>query len=106
MNIEISEALWTDADHPTTLDEIAERSGLPQAFLLQLVDYELLTPHDATAMTFAMNGLETAQTASRLHQDFELDAAGLALVMRLLNQIRDLQDELRSLQARLPQSLL
>jgi hypothetical protein len=53
-----------------------------------------------------MTGLETAQTACRLHRDFELDAAGLALVMRLLDRIRDLQAELHTVQARLPRPLL
>jgi hypothetical protein len=106
MKIEISEALWADAGRAITLDELAERSGLPQEFLLQLVDYEVLSLHDAAAMTFTMTGLATARTACRLNRDFELDAAGLALVMRLLDQIRDLQTELRTLQARLPRSLL
>lgn len=106
MKIEISEALWADSGRAITLDEFAERAGLPRELLLQLVDYEVLSPHDAAAMTFAMTGLETAQTACRLHRDFELDAAGLALVIRLLDRIRDLQAELHTLQARLPRPLL
>jgi hypothetical protein len=106
MNIEISEALWPDAGRPFTLDEFAERSGLPQEFLLQLVDYEVLSPQDATAMTFAMTSLDAARTACRLHRDFELDAAGLALVMRLLDHIHDLEAEVRALAARQSHHLL
>ena len=96
---QLSEALWPEAG-AITLDEFAERSGLAQDFLLQLVDYEVLLPQDAAAMTFAMSSLAAARTACRLHRDFELDAAALALVMRLLDHIRDLEATLRALEAR------
>ena len=105
MKIEISEALWPDAGHSFTLDEIAERSGLPQEFLLQLVEYEVLSPRDTATMTFAMTSLEAARTACRLHRDLELDAAALALVMRLLDHIRDLETEVRAHEARQSQLL-
>lgn len=106
INIELAEALWPDVGRAITLDEFAERSGLPQEFLLQLVEYDVLSPQDATAMTFAMTSLDAAKTACRLHRDFELDAAALALVMRLLDHIRDLEADVRALAARQSQHLL
>jgi hypothetical protein len=100
MNIETFEALWPDADCALAFDEFAERAGLAQDLLRQLVEYDVLLPLDATAMTFARSSLGAAQTACRLHRDFELDAAALALVMRLLDRIRHLESAMGALEAR------
>lgn len=105
MNIEISAALWPETERAIALGEFAERSGLTHEFLLQLVDYEVLTPLDSAAPTFAPSCLAAAQTACRLHRDFELDAPALALVMRLLDRIRDLESAMRALEARQSQHL-
>jgi len=42
----------------------------------------------------------------RPHHDLELDAEALALVLQLLSRVRELEGEIHSLQARLPQHLL
>ena len=105
MRIEITEALWLDARHEFSLAEIAERSGLPQEVLRQLLELEALSPANVAAATFDAGCLDLARTAGRLHNDFELDAGALALVMRLLEHVRDLEAQMRALQARLPQHL-
>ena len=46
------------------------------------------------------------KSARRLHHDLELDADALALVLQILSRVRELEGELHSLQARLPQHLL
>lgn len=105
MRIEITEALWLDNHGEITLAELAEHSGLPQELLHQLVELEALPPRDATAATFGSDCLNLARTARRLHEDFDLDAGALALVMQLLARVHALEAELRALQARLPQQL-
>lgn len=105
MRIEISEALWLDAGREITLAEMAEQSGLPQELLRQLADLDVLPLHNAAAMTFAAASLDAARTACRLHRDFELDAGALALVMRLIERVRDLEADMRALQARQSQHL-
>jgi chaperone modulatory protein CbpM len=104
--IEISEALWLDNHREFTLAELAEHSGLPQDLLRQLIELEALPRHDATAATFGADCLDLARTSRRLHEDFDLDAGALALVMQLLARVHALEAELRALQARLPQQLL
>jgi hypothetical protein len=106
IKIEISEALWFDAGHALTLAEVADLSGLPQEMLRQLADLDALPLRSAAGPTFSADGLELARTAGRLHQDLELDAGALALVLRLLERMRGLEAELQRLQARLPQHLL
>lgn len=105
MTLEISEALWLDAQQTYTLDEVSAQSGLPGDLLLQLVDFEILPVHDAVTMTFTLMGLDVARTACRLYRDLELDAAALSLVMRLLARISDLETENRALQNHTPQFL-
>lgn len=43
-----------------------------------------------------------ARSASRLRKDFDLDAQGLALAVALLERVRDLEEQLRDLRARIP----
>jgi chaperone modulatory protein CbpM len=106
MRIEISEALWLDAGHELTLTEVAELSGLSPELLHQLVELDALSPHNDAGTTFGADCLGLARTARRLHDDFELDAGALALVMRLIERVHALEGEMRALQARLPRHLL
>lgn len=104
MKIELTEALWLDEREEFSLPELAELSGLSVAELEQLIEYEAFVPSEPRAAmpTFKAGCLVTARTACRLRDDFELDAAGLALVLTLLERIRDLQSRLDHLQCRLP----
>lgn len=103
MKIEITEALWLDTHHEFTLVELAGLSGLPPDMLQQLVELDALPPRNAAAATFGADCLDMARTAGRLHNDFELDAGALALVIRLLERVRRLEAEMLALEARLPQ---
>ena len=73
MRIEIAEAVLLDAHHELSLQELA-----------------------------ALSGLALARTACRLRRDFDLDAGGLALALRLLERIRGLEAQLEALRARMP----
>lgn len=104
MRIERTEAVWLDERKEFSLPELAELSGLSITELEQLVDYEALAPSDpgAASLTFKARCLVTARAASRLRDDFELDPAGLALVLTLLERIRDLEARVNGLQCRMP----
>jgi len=113
MIIEITEALWLDEHHEFSLTELVELSGLSAAELRHLVDCEALLPVAAveptngvstTAVRFNPQCLALARTAARLRNDFELDANGLTLTLRLLNRIRELEAELHELRAQSPRS--
>lgn len=104
MKIELTEAVWLDERQEFSLAELAELSGLSEAELQQLMEYEALTPADphAAIPTFKAQCLVTARVACRLRDDFDLDAGGLALVLTLLDRIRDLEAQLQSVQCQLP----
>ena len=104
MKFELTEAVWLDERQEFSLTELAELSGMSAAELRQLMEYEVLMPADphAASLTFKAQCLVTARAASRLRDDFELDAPGLALVLTLLDRIRGLEARLNDLQCQLP----
>lgn len=106
MRVEITEAVWLDEHQEFSLTELANLSGLSEAELLQLIDYEALPPVHAAAAAaearFSAECLAIARTACRLRNDFDLDAGGLALAIKLLERIRSLEARLRALDAQLP----
>jgi chaperone modulatory protein CbpM len=112
MRIEITEALWVDEDHQYSLTELVELSGLSTAELQHLVDCDALLPVtvepaasiNAAEVRFSAQCLALVRTASRLRNDFELDANGLTLTLRLLARIRELEAELNDLRAQWPHS--
>lgn len=93
-----------DDEHPLALADLADLSGLTEAEVLELVDYGALSPAGPTggACVFSARSITIARTAYRLREEFELDAHGIALLLSCLDRIRDLEERLRALQARLP----
>jgi hypothetical protein len=104
MKIELTAVHWLDAHQSLTLAELSELSGLSAAELGELVDCGVLAPLDPTAAAhdFSAECLAAARTAARLRADFNLQPSGLALALKLLERVRDLEARLRDLQARLP----
>lgn len=104
MRVELTQVHWLDQHHELSLLELVELSGLLEADLRELVDVGAMVPvdPDATPWTFRADCIATARTARRLRADFELDAQGLALALRLLDRIRDLEAQLCDLRAQLP----
>ena len=109
---EASEALWVDEHHVFSQTEIVALSGLSIAELQHLLDCDALAPVaaveaaadiNASQARFSAECLALARAASRLRTDFDLDANGLALTLRLLNRIHDLEQELLDLRAQAPQ---
>jgi chaperone modulatory protein CbpM len=105
MRIEITEAVWLDEHRELSLMELVELSGLSVDELHHLVDCEALQPiSGATHVRFRADCLALVRTASRLRSDFDLDVNGLALALRLLGRIRELETDLHELRALLPHS--
>lgn len=109
MRVELTEALWLDEHRLFSAAELMELSGLSAAELQYLVECETLLPltavERATEARFGAECLALARTASRLRNDFDLDANGLALTLRLLNRIRELEAQLLELRAQSYHSL-
>lgn len=102
--MKIEQAMWLHERHELALEDLCELSGLSEAELRELVDYGVLAPIDPDARnwSFRADRLVLARSARRLRKDFELDPHGVALVVTLLERVRDLEVELRDLRAKLP----
>jgi chaperone modulatory protein CbpM len=105
MKAEHTEALWLTEDNEFSLDELAELSGVSAAELRELVDYGAVTPVDPDSSPWVFNGkcLLTIRAACRLRISFDLDPHGVALTVSLLERIHELEAQLGSLRAQLPQ---
>lgn len=99
-----AEVLWLDEHRVVSLGELVEISGLREAELLDLVSTGALPAHDAPGggLTFSARMVTLARTASRLRDDFELDTRGLAVALRLLERVRELEGEITRLRAAMP----
>ena len=97
-------AIWLHERLELAFEELCELSGLSEAELRELVDYGVLAPvdPDARRWAFGADRLIVARSARRLRQDFDLDPHAVALVVALLERVRDLEEELRDLRAKLP----
>ena len=105
MKAEHAEAVWLTENNEFSLTELAELSGLSEADLRELVDYGAVTPinPDASAWVFTGKCLLTVRMACRLRVSFDLDSHGVALTVSLLDRIHELEAQLSSLRAQLPQ---
>lgn len=102
-----TEALWLDEHHEVSFTELAESSGLSAEELRELVDYGALVPTNqpAAPLTFGGNCVVTVRTAYRLRNDFDLDPHALALALKFIDRIRELEAQLRELRAQLPRRI-
>jgi hypothetical protein len=102
----IEQGRWLHERYEISLTELCELSGLSESELRVLVDFGAIAPADPDARewTFSSERLVVARSASRLRKDFDLDPQGLALAIALLERVRDLEEQLRDLRARIPGS--
>jgi hypothetical protein len=102
--VKIEQAMWLNEQHELLLEELCELSGLSETELRELVDCGALAPTDPDAKhwTFSADRLVVARSAFRLRKDFDLEPLGVALVVTLLERVRNLEAELRDLRAKLP----
>lgn len=102
MRIHVAEAVWLDDQGVCSIDQLTEISGLSADEINDLIENGVIAPIDANAPTksFQLRSLVTARAARRLRDDFELDRQGVALALKLLRRIDDLQGELAAAQAK------
>jgi chaperone modulatory protein CbpM len=102
MNVE-TEVLWLDEHRAVSLTELVEVSGLRETELLELVSTGALPARDEPGgLAFSARVVTMARTACRLRDDFELDTRGLAVALRLLERVHELEGEVARLRAHLP----
>ena len=104
MEAEHAEAQWLTEECEFSLTELVELSGSSDEELRELVEYGALTPvnPDSPQWVFPGKCLLTVRAACRLRVSFDLGPHGVALVISLLDRIRDLEDQIGGLRAQLP----
>ena len=105
MSIE-TEVLWLDEHRVVSLHELLEVSGLQEVELLELVHSGALPALDAAdgSYRFSARVITIARTACRLRDDFELDTRGVGVALKLIERVRDLEEEILRLRAQTPVS--
>ncbi|MGE5385306.1 MAG: chaperone modulator CbpM [Betaproteobacteria bacterium] len=104
MQAEITDAVWLETEGEFSIAELAERCGLAESQLRELVDYGALLPLNPreTGWRFGGECLGTVRTAYRLHRELELEPFALALMLQLLQRIGDLETQICRLRAQKP----
>ena len=102
MNAPVEDALCLDTMAEVTWAQLVAASGLPESELRELVCYGALVPRDADAATwvFEARWIAVARTASRIRNDFELDAHAVSVVLGYIERIERLEAEIRALRAK------
>ncbi len=80
-----------------TLDELCRACAAHAEQIIELVDFGVLEPQgrEPAHWVFIGTSLHRAQAALRLQRDLELDLAGVALALELLDEIASLKTRLR-----------
>jgi chaperone modulatory protein CbpM len=101
---EHDDAVWVTESQQYSLAELVTLSGLPETELRELVDYGALRPANPEGPSWVFSGqcLLSVRAAYRIRASFELEPHGLALVVSLLERIRELEARLGHLDAQQP----
>jgi chaperone modulatory protein CbpM len=107
MKLDLTELSWLDEHQHLSLTELAELSGLSELEIRELTEYGVFVPMqpEAPVLTYTARCVVVARTASRLRDDFELDTGGLAVTLTLLQRVRELEAQMRQLEALLPRPI-
>jgi len=104
MKIELFDAQWLSEHAEVSIEELAQMSGLTPEVLRELVDYGALIPTNvqSTQWTFSADCVVCVRTVGRLREDFDLDPDALALALKLIERIHELEAQLQTLQTQFP----
>lgn len=76
-----------------TLEELCQICGIPHEFVIELIQYEIITPKGMAPFewTFTMTHLQRVKMVKRLQKDLEMTIPSIAVVVDLLDQIAELK---------------
>ncbi len=83
-----------------TLVELCRACTVQAQQVTEMVEQGLLEPHGGTPDDWRFSGIAIwrVQTALRLQRDLEINLAGAALVVELLEELRELRQRMRLLE--------
>jgi chaperone modulatory protein CbpM len=74
-----------------SLEELSNVCAVEQHVIVELFEEGVLETRSSTEVRFGGDALRRARVALRLRRDLGLNAAGIALVLQLLERIEDLE---------------
>jgi chaperone modulatory protein CbpM len=82
-----------------TLADLCRACAVHEAQIIELVDFGVLEPQGREPARWIFGGasLPRARTVLRLQRDFDIDLAGAALALELLDEIASLRTRLRAM---------
>ncbi len=88
-----------DESSDLTLEELSRACGVERRVLVAMVEEGLLEPVDRSLAPWRFRGsaLRRARTALRLQRDLEVNLAGTAMILELLDEIDRLERRLHRL---------
>ena len=95
--IKIHTGQITDEEESLTIFQICTRCRITPAEIYEMVNEGIIYPeHDnSKAWRFSYNALDRIRKAIRLRRELELNLAGAALSMHLLDKIEELESKLK-----------
>lgn len=78
---------------PITLDELSQICGLSGDFIQALIEHDIVHPKGElpSQWLFDLDELQRVKTAQRLQRDLEVNMAGIALVLDLIDELNELR---------------
>lgn len=78
---------------PLSLHELCDICHISDVLVLNFIEHDIISPLDRSAesLIFDMAQLKRLQTALRLQRDLEVNLAGIALVLELLDELEELR---------------
>ncbi|MEO8333166.1 MAG: chaperone modulator CbpM [Gallionella sp.] len=82
-----------------TLDDLCHACAIDTQRIIELVDIGVLEPQNREPAEWVFDGssLQRARKAIKLQRDFDIDLAGAALALELLDEIESLRTRLRAM---------
>ncbi|HAD31699.1 MULTISPECIES: chaperone modulator CbpM [unclassified Methylophaga] len=91
--------VYQSISHLLSFKQICNRCGLPQKKLTEMLDYGVITPSAMTILDhealYETDCVRKVHIAMRLCRDLELNMAGAALAIELLDEINSLRERLQ-----------
>jgi chaperone modulatory protein CbpM len=98
----ISGTVLEEDTNTLSVAELCRACGVHAELITEYVEYGIIEPQgrDVMVWQFSATSLRRAQRALRLQEDLNINAAGIALVLELLDEVSELRAQLAVLQDR------
>jgi chaperone modulatory protein CbpM len=99
-DLDILQGLLLDERCELTLAELARACSVHNEFVIELVQEGIVEPRGVSPSDWRFPGSELPriEQALRLHQDLEINLAGIALVLDLLDELKALRRRVERLE--------